>query len=1443
MFPASSRLFARRLFAARPHLASGSQRSRRSAYLPLRVLQLEDRLAPAAVSWTGGAGTLNWGDGPNWSNGAVPTRFDDVTIHHAVSGSISIGAQAYAAHSLTDNSANLVIAAGGSLELVAASSLSHDLTVNSGASLIVDASASLTLAEGHNLQDNGTVSFASGDSVSLQGGFFGSTSFNVGSGGRLLANSTTFSDNGDAYSQLYLDNGNQLQAGDLTGNAFDLPLYLPAGGVQYLANNLRFRDINIIAGTLSNGQILNLDAIGTASTANLRYIFAGNFTVAAGAQVTVASNLNVSLASGITLRDNGTVSFSSGDNVSLQGGFFGSTSFIVGSGGRLQANDSTFSDNGDAYSQLYLDNGSQLQAGDLTGNAFNMPLYLPAGGVQYLSNNLHFTVINILAGALFNTQTLALNGIGSSTSPSYVFVSAGSVSTFTVAAGATMTVAPNLSVSLVPGVTLQDNGAVNFTSGDTVSINGDFFSGSCSLNVGSGGRLQANGTTFQDTDDRSSRVYLGNGSLLQTGDLVGNAFDTPLYVPALGVRYLTNNLRFKDIDILPGTLAGGQALALRTIGTSFTGNQRYVFTTDGTARTFTVAAGATVKVASEVQVALASGVTLQDNGTVSFASGDTVSFQTATLNVGSGGVLKTASSNFSNVASGSQVEIGSGGNLQALYSSFDLAGLTLDSGSSGNLSRDTLGGTGMTLTINSGASFTIANNDLSTFGTASVIAVGSSTAHINVTHNYWGTTDPTGMFKDHRTDTTRPTFDYSPVLGAVPPARTAPALAAIPDQVVTEGSTVSLTASASDSDPSVTLTYSLDPGAPPGAAIDPASGLFTYTPDDGPAVTTIWVRVTDSNSPPLSALQFFTVTVMNAPPTATIQGPTDGYKGVRGQLRDFLVSATDPSQADQAAGFTYDVNWGDGTADTIAHGPGGLTGTHVTHIFTVAGTYTITATATDKDGGISAPVSTSETVVVVELQGGTLMIGGTPGNDTFGLTPGASMNVLAVTVNGVSQGTFSTNGECQVLANGGSGDVLNFNDQANPTADQYLITATTVGRTDAATITFSGMAMLNVKAGSAANTILVQGTAPGTTLKLTMGGGDNTIVVGSAGNTLDVVKGPLIIAGGTGNNMLSLDDQGSTAQSYTIAAGTVNRSGAARITYSNIQGWTLNGSGGATTITISAGPISPLTIVGGGGSTKLVGPNAASTWSVSGANSGTEGKVTFSGVTDLKGGLGVDTFLILPGGSVSGTIDGGGGKNWLDYSAYTDPVSVNLSGSAYGSLPARSATGVGGGGANGVANILNVRAGSGDATLVGGGGNILVGGAGNNTLVDRYAGTGASGGSLLIGGSGTDSLTGGKAGDLLISGTTTFDAQNGSLQDILAYWDTHNHNTAFSALEAGLPTTHEQLVWGTTVIDDAGADVLTGTPNPAAIDWFFAGVGDTINHGKPGTDYLNNGPE
>jgi Fungalysin metallopeptidase (M36)/Calx-beta domain len=99
-----------------------------------------------------------------------------------------------------------------------------------------------------------------------------------------------------------------------------------------------------------------------------------------------------------------------------------------------------------------------------------------------------------------------------------------------------------------------------------------------------------------------------------------------------------------------------------------------------------------------------------------------------------------------------------------------------------------------------------------------------------------------------------------------------PVLASISNRTIHADYTLTFTAQGSDPDMNM-LTYTLDPGAPIGASIDPITGIFTWTPNDAEANTTntITVRVTDNGLPPLSATSTFTVTVVPRPQAAAGQ--------------------------------------------------------------------------------------------------------------------------------------------------------------------------------------------------------------------------------------------------------------------------------------------------------------------------------------------------------------------------------------------------------------------------------------------------------------------------------------------------------------------------------------------------------------------------------------------
>jgi hypothetical protein len=93
-----------------------------------------------------------------------------------------------------------------------------------------------------------------------------------------------------------------------------------------------------------------------------------------------------------------------------------------------------------------------------------------------------------------------------------------------------------------------------------------------------------------------------------------------------------------------------------------------------------------------------------------------------------------------------------------------------------------------------------------------------------------------------------------------------------------------------------------------------------------------------------------TVTVQEAIPVASLTGPDYGrqHKPVT-----FTFQATDSSPIDQAAGFTFQIDWGDGNTQTVT----GQSGLSVSHVYAHKGDYTIGVTATD-DGGTSALATT-----------------------------------------------------------------------------------------------------------------------------------------------------------------------------------------------------------------------------------------------------------------------------------------------------------------------------------------------------------------------------------------------------------------------------------------------------------------------------------------------------
>jgi hypothetical protein len=203
--------------------------------------------------------------------------------------------------------------------------------------------------------------------------------------------------------------------------------------------------------------------------------------------------------------------------------------------------------------------------------------------------------------------------------------------------------------------------------------------------------------------------------------------------------------------------------------------------------------------------------------------------------------------------------------------------------------------------------------------------------------------------------------DFETITIVVTETNSPPVLGAIGDKTVDEGALLTFTATATDADnPANTPTYSLDPGAPTGTSINPATGLFTWTPTEtqGPATNTITVRVTDNGSPAMSDAGTLTIVVreVNAPPVLT---PVTNQTVTAGIQVTITNAAADPDIPTNVLSFTLDSG-----------APGGASINPTSGVFTwtpsaaqAPGTNLITVRVTD-NGAPALSDARSFTVVV-----------------------------------------------------------------------------------------------------------------------------------------------------------------------------------------------------------------------------------------------------------------------------------------------------------------------------------------------------------------------------------------------------------------------------------------------------------------------------------------------
>lgn len=311
--------------------------------------------------------------------------------------------------------------------------------------------------------------------------------------------------------------------------------------------------------------------------------------------------------------------------------------------------------------------------------------------------------------------------------------------------------------------------------------------------------------------------------------------------------------------------------------------------------------------------------------------------------------------------------------------------------------------------------------------------------------------------------------------------------------VINEGGAASLTGLASAGD-ITTYEWDLDNNG----SFETAGATPSFSaPNSG--VYPIALRVTGLGG---STTATANVTVDNLAPTAGLAGPSTA---LRGQAVNFTLSATDVSPADQLAGFTFTVDWGDGTAPQTVVGQSGVV---VSHAFALSGPLAVSVTAADQDAGASGPALAGVNVASASLVPNVdnpslldLVWTGTSGVDAvqFEQIGPTSVRVLTSMQAGQSASLIETYAGVtgRVIARGGAGnDTLN----AAPLA---TISAT-----------LDGQAGNNTLYGGDAGDVLIGGSNGAEGRQ-----GNNTIIAGNGNNTIygnDVVG----LAGSTGGNNL-----------------------------------------------------------------------------------------------------------------------------------------------------------------------------------------------------------------------------------------------------------------------------------------------------------------------------------
>lgn len=425
-------------------------------------------------------------------------------------------------------------------------------------------------------------------------------------------------------------------------------------------------------------------------------------------------------------------------------------------------------------------------------------------------------------------------------------------------------------------------------------------------------------------------------------------------------------------------------------------------------------------------------------------------------------------------------------------------------------------------------------------------------------------------------------------------------------------------------------------------------------------VATITVTATDAAS--ATASFSFLVTVTNAAPTLAVSAPLDGFQGVAGQERRLLLTPADATD-NQGRNFTFEVDWGDGSAIETHLAPGAV---EVAHAYLAAGTLPARFRVVDPDGAASPWMDRPLPILQAEVQGAVLALGASAAADVVLLTPAAAAPNVSLVLNGTALGAFAIGPAGLSMFGATVADRVTVQGTAGNDAwtldGTRLLWQAGAAWPDAVPLAFAGVGGIAIE-GLAGDDLLdiVSGSAAfdgalGTDRLSKRSGASTWSIQAADSGSLDgmAFTGVEHLIGGVDADTFLLGAAGSLSGTIQGGPGFDRLSYAARTT--------------AVTVNLAASTASHLggilAIEGFVGSAAIaadtfVGPDAATLWEATGRNEAVldGGALSISQFENVTGGSADDTFRFVNAAAQwTGAVVGGAGLDTLDYSALVDPI-------------------------------------------------------------------------------------------------------------------------------------------------------------------------------------------